>query len=88
MVSLRGTTVHAVSSWNETQHHWYITVTRSPNDWEEKSIISLLSLLADLYADGLLEGDDKIIWSLNSSGIISVKSLCERMLGSNHPIPG
>ena len=69
-----------------TQHHWDITFTRSSNDCEEKSIISLLSLLADLYAVGLPKGDDKIIWFLNSSGIFSVKSLCERMLGSNHPI--
>jgi len=28
----------------------------------------------------------KIIWSLNSSRIFSVKSLCERMFGPNHPI--
>jgi len=45
-----------------------------------------MSFLADLYVVGLPEGDDKIIWSLNSSGIFSVKSLCKRMLGSNHPI--
>ena len=39
-----------------------------------------------MCAVGLPEGDDEIIWSLNSSGIFSVKSLCERMPGSNHPI--
>ena len=39
-----------------------------------------------IYAVGLPEGDDKIIWSINYSGIFSVKSVCERMLGSNHPI--
>ena len=61
--------MHDVYSWNGTQHHWDITFTRSPNDWEEDSIVSLLSSLADWNAVGLLEGDDKIIWSLTSSGI-------------------
>jgi len=79
MARLRDAMVHDVSSWNGTRHHWDISFTKSLNDWEEESIISLLALLADLYADGLPEGDDKIIWSLNSSRIFSVKSLCERM---------
>ena len=78
--------VHDVYSWNGTQHHWDITFTRSSNDREEESIISLLSFLAYLYAVGIPEGDDMIMWSLNSSGIFSVKSRCERMLGSSHPI--
>ena len=85
LARLKDATVHDVYSWNGTQHYWDITFTRSPNDWEEDSIISLLSFLADWNADGLPEGDDKIIWSLTSNGIFSVKSLCERMLESNHP---
>ena len=52
---------------------------------EEDSIISLLSFLEDWDAVGLPEGDDKIIWSLSSSGVFSVKGLCETLLGSNHP---
>ena len=77
--------MHDVYSWNGIRHHRDITFTRSPNDWEEERIISLLSFLADLYAVGLPEGDDKIIWSLTSCGIFSVKHLCERMIRSNHP---
>ena len=77
--------MHVVYLWNGTQRHWDFTFTRSLNDWEEDSIISLLSFLADWNAVGLPEGDDKIIWSLTSSGIFSVKSLCERLLRSNHP---
>jgi len=86
MTRLRDSMVHDFYLWYGTQYHWDITFTRSPNDWKEESIISLLTLLADLYAVGFLEGDDKIIWSLHSSGLFSVKSLCEKMLGSNHPI--
>jgi len=76
--------MHDISSWNGSQHHWGITFARSSNDWKEESIISLLSLLVELYVNAHPEGEDKIIWSLNSSGIFAVKSLCERMLGSNH----
>jgi len=32
---------------------------QSSNDWEEESIISLPSLILDLYAVGLSKGDDK-----------------------------
>jgi len=62
-----------------------ISSTRSSNDWEEESILNLLSLLADL--DGVVhaEGEDKIIWYLESKGTFFVKSLCKRMLGSNGP---
>ena len=83
MACLRDAIVHDVSSWSRS--YWDITFTRSPNDWEEESIISLLSLLADLYVDGHPEGEDKIIWSRNSSGMFSIKSLCERVLGANRP---
>ena len=31
------------------------------------------------------EGEDKIVWSLDSRGIFAVKSLCEKRLGSNCP---
>ena len=85
LARLRDARVHDIYSWNGTQHHWDITFARSPNDWEEDSIISLLSFVVYWNAVGLPEGDDKTIWSLTSSGIFPVKSLCERMLGSNHP---
>ena len=68
--------MHDVSSWNGSQHHWDITFTRSPDDEEKESIVSLLSLLVDLSVDGHPEGEDKITWSLNFSGIFFVKSLC------------
>jgi len=31
------------------------------------------------------EGENKIVWSLDSRGIFFVKSFCEKMLGSNRP---
>ena len=55
------------------------------NDWEEESILDLLSLLADLDVDIHTEGEDKIIWSIESKGTFSVKSLCKRMIGSSGP---
>jgi len=44
-----------------------------------------LSLLANLDVDMHLEVEDKIVCSLDSRGIFFVKSLSERMLGSNQP---
>ena len=66
-------------------HFWDFTFTRSPDDWEEESILNLLSLLADVKVDVHLELEDKIVWSLDSRGIFSVKSLCVKMLVSNCP---
>ena len=53
---------------------------------KRKALLVNCLYLRILYADGLPEGDDKIIWSINPIGIFLVKSLRERMLGSNHPI--
>jgi len=79
----RDATVHELLSWNWGQSQWNITFIRRLNDWEEESILSLLSLLADLDVDVHAEGEDKIILSLESKGTFFVKSLCQRMLGSN-----
>ena len=71
-----------VLSWNRSPHHWDIThhwdilLTRSPNDWEEDRILNLLSLLTDLDVDVHPEGEDKIVWSIDSRGIFSVKCRC------------
>jgi len=35
--------------------------------------------------DVLFEGQDKIIWSLDSKGTLSVKGLCKTLRGSNCP---
>jgi len=72
---LRDATVQEVLSWNENQHYWDITFTRILNDWEEESILNLLSLLPDLNVDVHLESEDKIVWSHGSRGIFSVKLL-------------
>jgi len=85
MACLRNDTVHEVLSWNEGQYHWNITFTRSLNDWKEERIFSLLSFLADLEVHVHFEGEDKIIWSLDSKGTFSVKNLRNRLLGSNCP---
>jgi len=65
------------------------TFTGSLNDWELESIFSLLSLLLDLDVDLRFEGEDKVIWSLDSKGTFYVESLCNRLRGSNCPyFPG
>ena len=45
----------------------------------------MLSLLAELNVDVHLVGEDKIVWSLDSRGIFSVKNVCEKMLVFNCP---
>ena len=54
-------------------------------DWREESILNLPSLLADLNVDVHLDGEDKIVWSLDSRWIFYVKNLYGKMLGSNRP---
>jgi len=76
--------VQGVLSWWESVLLGYY-FTRSLNDWEEEIILNLLSLLADLNVDVHLEGEDKIVWSLDSSGIFSIKSRCVKIVGSNCP---
>ena len=85
MACLTDATVQKVLSWNRSLHYWDITFTRCPNDWGEESILNLLSLFADLDVNVHPEGEDKIVWSLDSRWIFSVKSLCEKILGSNRP---
>ena len=61
--------MHEVLSWNGGEYHWNITFARRLNDWEEEIILSLLSLPSlpgDLDMDVHFEGEDKIIWSLDS----------------------
>jgi len=65
MASLRVATVQEILSWNGNVHFWDITFTRSPNDWEEESILNLLSLLVDLNVDVHPQAEDKIAWSLD-----------------------
>jgi len=49
---------------------------------EEEGILSLLSLLVDLDVDVHVKGEAKIIWSPQSNGTFSIKSLCKKMLRS------
>ena len=80
MASSSEATVQEILSWNGSEHFWNITFTRSPNDWEEESILDLLSLLADSKVNVHPGGEDQIVWSLDSRGIFSVKSVCEKKL--------
>jgi len=61
MATLRNATVEEVLSWNVSLGVWHISFTRSPNDWAEESILSLLALLANSDVDVQSEGNDKII---------------------------
>ena len=74
-----------ILSWNGSVHFWNITFTGSPNDWEEENILNLLSLLTELKVDVHSVGENQIVWSLDSRGIFSVKSVCEKMLVFNSP---
>jgi len=67
-------TVHDEVSWNANVYHWNLTFVRSLNDWEEDSICSLLALLAS--KEVLPQGNDVIVWPLDSKGSFSVKSFC------------
>jgi len=82
MASSKEATVQEILSWNGSEHFWNITFTRSPNDWEEESILDLLSLLADSNVNVHPDVVDQIVWSLDSRGIFSVKSVCEKKLVS------
>jgi len=46
MVHFKDATVQQVASWNGDQNHWNIIFLRSPNDWEEESVLNLFALLA------------------------------------------
>ena len=59
MARFKDATVNHVVSWNGDQCHWNITFSRSPNDWEEESVLSLLALLADSKVESV--GDDMIL---------------------------
>ena len=73
MTRLKYATVKAVS-WNGDISHWNFTFVRSLNDWEEDSICNLLAVLAG--KKDLSQGNDEIVWPLNSKGSFSVKSFC------------
>jgi len=83
MATLRNATMQEVLSWNGGQYRWEITFTRSPNDWEEESILSLLSLLANSGVNVQFEGNDMIMWSLHPNGTFSIKNLCNRLHGTS-----
>jgi len=59
-------------SRNGDQNHWNITFLRSPNDWEEESVLNLLVLLANTKV--ALVDDDKFIWPHGSKAKFTIKS--------------
>ena len=61
---LKYVTVKEVVSWNGDISHWNLTFVRSLNDWEEGSICNLLAVFAG--KEVLSQGEDEIVWSLNS----------------------
>jgi len=60
MTRFKDAAVQQVGSWNGDQNQWNIIFSRSPNDWEEESVLNLLVLLANSKVAPV--GDDKIIW--------------------------
>ena len=64
-----------VVSYNGDQNHWNITFLRSPNDWEEEDVLSLLALLANTKV--VLKGEDEIHWPHDSSAQFTIKSYCK-----------
>ena len=69
MARFKDATLNHVVSWNGDHCHWNIIFSRSPNDWEEGSVLSLLALLA--YSKVELVGDDMILYSTKKSTIKS-----------------
>ena len=59
MACLKDATVQQVVSWNSHQNHWNIIFLRSPNEWEEESVLNLLALLPNPKVASM--GDDKIM---------------------------
>ena len=74
MARHKNATVLDVVFWNGDVYHWDLSFVRSLNDWEEDSICSLLALLAG--KEVLPQGNDVIVWPLNSKGSFSIKSFC------------
>ena len=73
MAHFEDATIQVVSRNGDACHrNW--TFVRSFNDWEEDSICSLLALLANKQV--LPQGNDEIVWPLNSKGSFTVKSFC------------
>jgi len=70
-------TVEEVISWNDKQNHWHIAFMRSPNDWEEEGVLSLLALLVNTKVG--FKGDDEILSPYVSSGQFTAKSYCKEM---------
>ena len=60
MACCEDVTVQQVVSWNGYQYHWNIIFSRSPNDWEEESVLDLLALLANIKVAPV--GDGRMIW--------------------------
>jgi len=74
MAHLMNAMVREVVSWNGDICHWNLTFVRSRNDWEEDSICSLLALFAG--EEVFPQGNDDIVWPLNSKDSFSFKSFC------------
>ena len=51
---------------------------RSPNDWEEESVLNLLALLANTKVAPV--GDDKIIWPHDSKGSLLLRVSVRRFV--------
>jgi len=56
-----------------------MTFSRNLNNWEEKHILNLPTLLSKAYADIQPHGNDKIIWPVEPHRASSVKSLCNKL---------
>jgi len=62
-----------VASLNGNQNYWNTIFSRSPNDWEEESLLNLLALLANTkVAPAGNESNDMIIGSHDSKGKFTI----------------
>ena len=74
MAHFKDATIQEVVYRNCNTGHWNLTFMRTLSDWKEDSICSLLALLAGTWV--LSQGNDEIVWPLNSKGSFTVKSCC------------
>ena len=80
MAYFKDATIQEAVSQNGAISHWNLTLVRSCNDCEEDNICSSLTLLASKQV--LSQGNEEIVWQLNSKESFPVENFCSTQLGA------
>ena len=67
--------------WSREKGGWNPTFMKSFNDWEINDVLNLLATIhkVRLYPDR----KDSLVWSLSKSGVFTVKSCYDKLMGGN-----